>query len=130
MRWMLVAAVSTGCAGSKDGDPADSGAEVAFTAVRDDILLPSCGFSTCHGSGTGDLTLDEAGAHAALVDAPSAAAAGEILVVPGDPDGSYLVKKLEGAAGIVGDPMPPPSGGMAPADLAAIRSWIAQGASP
>ncbi len=42
----------------------------------------------------------------ALVDAP-ATVEGEVLVRPFDSDGSYLIMKLEGAAGIEGDQMPP-----------------------
>lgn len=51
------------------------------------------------------------------------------LVVPGDPDGSYLIHKLEGKSGIVGVRMPragPPylTGGQ----MLVIRRWIALGA--
>lgn len=106
--------------------------DASFGAVRDDILLPSCGFSSCHGGGSGGLTLDpeDPGAvHAALVNAPSTAAPGQTLVLPGDPDGSYLVMKLEGGSAVVGDVMPPPSGGLDAGDVAVIRAWIADGAA-
>jgi hypothetical protein len=100
---------------------------VAFSEIREEILLPSCGFASCHGSGAGDLTIDAEGAWDALVEVPSAVAPDEILVIPGDPDGSYLVKKLEGDPGIVGLQMP--QGGQLPeSDLDAIRDWIARGA--
>ena len=57
----------------------------------------------------------------------STAAAGEILVIAGDADGSYLIKKLEGADGISGDPMPP-SGSLDQSDIDQIRDWIDRGA--
>ena len=116
----LLIALSLGACGGDKVDP-------TFTNVRDEVLLPSCGFSTCHGSGTGDLTLDEAGAYDALVDVDSAGSPGNTLVIAGDPDNSYLVRKLEGGPDIVGDQMPP--GGELDADrLQLVRDWIEAGA--
>lgn len=51
------------------------------------------------------------------------------LVVPGDPDGSYLIQKLEGQPGIVGVRMPragPPY--LSAGQMLVIRRWIALGA--
>ena len=114
-----VMALSLGaCAG---GEPAPT-----FAEVRDDIFVPSCGFGTCHGSAAGGLQLDGDSVAADLIGAPSRGAAGEILVVVGDPDNSYLIKKLEDA-GIEGDPMPP--GAPLAADrIEVVRAWIAGGA--
>ena len=65
--------------------------------------------------------------YARLVDVASTAKDGAVLVVPGDPEGSYLVQKLEGAAGIEGDKMP--QNGELEADrLQLIEDWIAAGA--
>ena len=100
---------------------------MTFTQIREEILLPSCGFVSCHGGGAGGLTIDEEGAWDALVDVPSVDAAGEVLVIPGDADGSYLVKKLDGDEEIVGLQMP--QGGELPVeDREAIRDWISRGA--
>jgi len=127
----LAAALLVFTAGCGD-DPGDTDGEApTFTEIRDDILLPSCGFSTCHGGGTGGLTIseDDPGAvYSALVDAASFDAAGETLVIPGDADNSYLVKKVEAAADIVGDPMPAPFG-VEDAQAADIRAWINAGAA-
>lgn len=121
---MLLLAI--GCA-DKGGD---SGAPPTFTQVYEDVLQPSCAFSTCHGgsNGSGDFGFtDAAEAYAALVGIESLDSPGSVRVVAGDPDASYLVAKLEAAAGIVGDPMPPPSGIEAErAQL--VRAWIAAGA--
>lgn len=102
-------------------------APATFTRVNEEVLVVSCGFSTCHGSGTGGLTLDGDGSYDALVDVESVAAPGEILVIPGDPDNSYLVRKLEAAADIVGTEMPP-GGILDEASLTLVRDWIAAGA--
>jgi hypothetical protein len=118
----LLALTLAGCG----GPPAET-APATFTGIREEILLPSCGFVSCHGGGAGGLTIDEDGAWDALVDVPSHDAAGEVLVIPGDADGSYLVKKLDGAEGIVGLQMP--QGGELPsADRERIREWIERGA--
>jgi hypothetical protein len=50
-------------------------------------------------------------------------------VIPGDPTGSYLIQKLEGVSGIVGQQMPqdgPPF--LAVGQIAIIRQWIQDGA--
>lgn len=52
-------------------------------------------------------------------------------VKPGDPEGSYLYRKLAGThleAGGSGEHMPFQRELLAPADLAVFRDWIAQGA--
>ena len=68
------------------------------------IFAASCAFSSCHGGATppGYLRLGPASqvtpasVRAALVDVPARADAQLRLVVSGDPDGSFLVRKLEG----------------------------------
>lgn len=99
-----------------------------FTRVQEEVLLLSCAFSSCHGSGTGGLQLDASSSYTNLVDVPSVQVPAVKRVVPGDPDGSYLMWKLEGTAGIVEDPMPPPSGNLDAERIALVRSWIAAGA--
>ena len=121
---MVLALVLTACNASKE----EENEAPTFTEIRDDILLPSCGFASCHGGGAGGLTLDEDGSHAALVDVPSLQAEGEILVVPGDAEGSYLITKLAGGPDLVDDIMP--QGGSLPAeDIDLIRAWIDAGAA-
>lgn len=68
-------------------------------------------------------------AYAALVNAPSRQKPGAIQVIPGDPDNSYLVQKLEGAPGIIGLRMPrsgPPH--LTSGQMLVIRRWIQNGA--
>ena len=55
----------------------------------------------------------------------------EPYIIPGNPDGSYIYKKITDAPGISGQPMPiGGSGGMDAADRTLIRSWIELGANP
>jgi len=122
---MILTLIALLACGDKD---ADTALEPTFANVQA-TAFPSCGISsTCHtASGAAGLSLDEDVAYDELVGIESSALAGEILVIPGDADGSYLVKKLEEAADIVGDPMPPDAALDASA-IALVREWIDAGA--
>lgn len=73
------------------------------------------------------LDLSEGMSHASLVNAPSIQTALD-LVAPGDAESSYLIHKIEGRPGIVGDLMPPSGDPLTEAEIGAIRDWIAAGA--
>lgn len=108
-----------------------------FASVRTEILettdaagRTSC--VTCHTDQgrvpAGNLNLRNDPYHA-LVNAASRQKAGEILVVPGNPEASYLIKKLEGREGIVGLRMPrngPPY--LTAGQIVVIKRWIEVGA--
>jgi hypothetical protein len=64
-----------------------------------------------------------------LVNVPVRGKPGAIRVIPGDPDNSYLVQKLEGTPGIVGQRMPFNGGPfLKDGQILIIRRWIANGA--
>ena len=108
-----------------------------FSSIRTEIFentdmagRTSC--VTCHTdqgrSPSANLNL-RADPYSALVNAPSRARAGAVLVVPGDPDNSYLIQKLEGRTGIAGLRMPrngPPY--LTDGQMLIIRRWIETGA--
>ncbi len=93
------------------------------------IFTPTCASSNCHGSPTfagGGLNLSDADASfASLVGVASTGNAAILRVAPNDPDGSYLIQKLEGNAGAQ---MPLGGQPLDPADIAEIRQWILDGA--
>jgi hypothetical protein len=77
-----------------------------------------------------NLNLVEGRSHAQLVGRASGARPGATLVIPGDPDNSYLVKKLEGAADITGLRMPRNNGPfLTEGQMLVIRKWIQDGAA-
>ena len=88
----------------------------------------------CHTSAGGrtpaaGLNLLGENAHPNLVNRPSGAKPGAIRVIPGDPENSYLIHKIEGRAGIVGMRMPRTAGPyLTPGQVAVIRRWIELGA--
>lgn len=113
--------------------------EPTFSSIQRDIFSApdASGRAACTGCHTNvgrtpasGLNLADATAHSALVNRSSVAKAGAVLVVPGDPNNSYLVQKIEGAAGIVGQRMPRTGGPyLTPNQIAIIRRWISLGAA-
>jgi mono/diheme cytochrome c family protein len=105
-----------------------------FATLQKRIFTPSCAIPSCHGSAaSGGLTLTADASYAQLVGVPAtnptAAAAGVLRVVPGDPDRSFLLRKLEGTlAGGEGEPMPRVGTTLSPALLDLVRRWIVAGA--
>ena len=67
-------------------------------------------------------------AHSSLVGVTSSANPGAIRVIPGDPENSYLIHKLEGRPGIVGTPMPRGNALLSAGQILVIRRWIERGA--
>ena len=114
-----------------DGQPPTAPPSVTLTQLQSTIFTPIC--SGCHtGGGAGlpsSMNLSSAAAtFAAIVGVPSTQQPSLQRVNPNNPDNSYLVRKIEGAAGITGQRMP---AGGAPLDatlIANVRAWIAAGA--
>jgi hypothetical protein len=95
---------------------------------------PAC--TNCHTAvgrnPAGQLNLTHDLAYDQIVNAPvrGAGKAGAIRIIPGDPDNSYLIQKLEGTPGIVGQRMPFNGGPyLTTGQMLILRRWIANGAS-
>lgn len=99
----------------------DPALEAAVKKIFDDAC------TMCHSAG-GDQSdpgaLDLESSLSGLVGRKSAAV-DQILVVAGNPDASYLMVKLLGTAGMKGELMPLGMGSLEPAQLDAVRKWIA-----
>lgn len=112
--------------------------QVSFTSVQQQIFNATDAAGrqaciTCHTdqgrNPAGGLNLREGVAYNALVGVGSRAKPGATHVVVGDPDNSYLVQKLEGAPGIVGERMPRTGGPyLTSGQMQVLRRWIQQGA--
>lgn len=77
----------------------------------------------------GGLALTEGLAYGDLVGQPSRNKPGATRVVPGDPENSYLIHKLEGRSTIAGVRMPRSNGPyLTEGQLSIIRRWIQLGA--
>jgi hypothetical protein len=88
--------------------------------------------TNCHAPGRPAafiMDLSTSSAYASLVNRAAVTKPGAIRVIPGDPDNSYLVHKLEGRADIVGERMPRTFGPfLTEGQLLVIRTWIKNGA--
>jgi hypothetical protein len=113
--------------------PADASAVGAtYSEIAEHILVPRCGGVACHGGNppTAFPQLDADAGYAAMYRVPSQQASMN-LVEPYAPDTSYLVLKIRGDAGRAGGvatPMPIGDAALDPGEIAAIESWIANGA--
>lgn len=121
------------------GDDGDDGITVEpvrseLADIQARVFTPTCaGFTACHDANAPAAALDltDGRSHAALVDRMSTVAPDRILVVPGDPEASFLVDKLRGTLA-EGEGQLMPYGNMPLDDQAieAIEEWIAAGAAP
>ncbi|HET6267363.1 MAG TPA: hypothetical protein VFG11_06560 [Acidobacteriota bacterium] len=130
-----------GCAGNgqgldQNGNPIGGGGggglpvafEPTFTNIQNNVFTPIC--TQCHigASAPQGLRLDEANSYASLVGVPTVESPSFLRVKPGDPDNSYIIRKLEGGPDIVGGQMPLNRTPLDQPTINAIRIWIAQGA--
>jgi len=135
---LMMAMALAACGSKKEGDAKDSADASAasaqpslFEAEIAPMLQTHC--AVCHltGQEAGNMSLVPAKAVAALVNVKSTEAPALTRVVPGDPDNSYLIMKLEGTQdkhGGVGAQMPFGAPPLSPDQIAKIRKWIADGA--
>lgn len=105
-------------------EPGGEDAPVTFAFVQENVLSASCAVSGCH-NGTTFPNLSAGQAYANLVNGP---ASDGVQVAPGDPDASYMYRKITGADGIFGDRMPKGRAPLADERILAVRQWIERGA--
>ncbi len=101
-----------------------------FQSIQDNILSVQCEF--CHTGATAPrgLRLDPANSFALLVGVPSSQQPALQRVEPGNPDDSYLIRKLEGDPTISGAQMPLTLPALPQSDIDVVRQWITDGALP
>jgi len=112
--------------------------EPTFSSIQSEVFesTDSSGRQACTNCHTnvgrnpsGGLNLAHDFAYDQLVNVPSRNQPGAIRVVPGEPENSYLIHKLDGRPGIAGNRMP--NGGppfLTAGQILIIRRWIEIGA--
>ena len=135
-------AVASGCGGGSGegldengrpigsgGGPAPSGPTLA--SIQANVLSVNCAISGCHGGTTVQqgLRLDPGFSAANLINVPSPRNASLIRVIPGNPNASFLIQKLEGTQ-TLGDRMPQFGPYLPQSTIDVIRLWIQNGAPP
>ena len=127
---------NVGSSAAKTVTVANSGpVPVTLTQLQTQIFTPIC--SGCHtGIGTslpGVQNLTNGHTFASVVNVPSLEQPALDRIKPNDPANSYLIQKIEGAAGITGSRMPFGCGSVADpcldqATIDLVKAWVSQGA--
>lgn len=139
--------VLAGCAGGGgDGDTGGGGkpkcvppkpsSGISLATNVQPIFNKGCVFAGCHLGpvAANGLDLSAGNSRKDTVNVPAQQLPSATLVVPGKPDQSYLLAKIEGTPGIAGDLMPlgcpgTPQGGaqcLTADEILAVRTWIAE----
>ncbi len=107
--------------------PTPGGLMATLSSIQSEVFNPSCiGHHGDHATDA-DLDLREGQAFSNLVNRQSIQVALD-LVEPNDAENSYLIHKLDGRAGMVGDRMPVGGPFLSQADIDVIKQWINAGA--
>ena len=102
--------------------------EATLSSIQANIFTAIC--TQCHTGAAPPLglALNAGVARRNLVGVASVGMPEVHRVKPGDPDGSYVVWKIEGRSGIAGDRMPLGLEPLSTEEIAVIRGWIEAGA--
>jgi hypothetical protein len=132
---LLPLLLAAACGGSVLKSPTEPsvpvGSALSFSQIQGQIFTPTCAKAGCHAasSGAGGIVLAAGVSYAQIVGRPAPEAPQLDLVKPGDPNDSYLVRKIRGDSDISGGRMPldgPPY--LTPQQIAGIEGWIQAGA--
>jgi hypothetical protein len=126
-----------GSAGGGGGNlPPTPGLAPTFASIQANVFTPICAVPGCHGGAAAQqgLRLDAGFAYGNLVNVdsprdPNPAMPTLVRVIPGDPDNSFIIHKLEGTQ-TLGDRMPDGGPYLQQSTIDVIRTWIANGALP
>jgi hypothetical protein len=107
----------------------DGGTECEPTtgSIQSTVFARRCTNIGCHTAKdpASALDLESPGVEGRLSNVEAADCPGEVIVVPGQPDTSFLIRKLEDEKPACGTRMPRTDRAMPPAEIACIKSWIA-----
>ncbi len=109
------------------GAPPPAGPTLA--SIQANIFTPSCASSGCHGGVAAQrgLRLDAGFSAASLINVSSPVNRSLVRVVPGQPDASFLIHKLQGTQ-TLGDRMPQGGPFLSQTQIDDVRLWILNGA--
>ena len=114
---------------SGGGGAPPSGLQPTLASIQDNVFTVSCAVPGCHGGAGAQqgLRLDPGFSAGNLINVPSPRDPTLIRVVPGDPDASFIIQKLQGTQ-TLGDRMPDGGPYLTTATVNVIRQWIQNGA--
>lgn len=107
------------------------GPAFTFAQVQAQIFTPTCVKAGCHEAATasGEMVLDAGQAYGQIVNRPAVGNSSLDRIEPGDPERSYLIKKLRGDPDITGERMPLDNpGSLTQAQMDGLVGWVLAGA--
>jgi hypothetical protein len=120
-----------GSAGGGGGSlaPPVAGLAPTLDSIQVNVFSVNCAVSGCHGGAGAQqgLRLDPGFAYGNLVNVASPRDPNQIRVIPGDPNDSFIIHKLEGTQ-TLGDRMPQGGPYLPQSTIDVVRQWIADGA--
>jgi hypothetical protein len=134
---MLLALAACGGGGGSEEPPPLTGLQPTLASIQANVFTPSCAKSSCHTGGTpqAGLNLSNGQSWNNLYNVQSSQSSALTRVIPMNPDGSFLIHKLDGmgpgGTPIIGMQMPddgPPY--LQDTTKQVIRQWIQNGAQP
>lgn len=112
------------------GGGGDGAQTVTLTQLQTSLFTPTCARAGCHNAASAQagLVLEAGRTFGETVNVPSSERPQFDIIEPGDPESSYMVKKLRGDADIDGQRMPRGGPFLSDERLAEVVSWINAGA--
>ena len=122
---LLLALLACGQATETENEGTEN-LEPTLENIQKNIFSPRCNNAACHGGDNParELSLSEGHAHDALVNVQGTA--GQIYVIPTDPENSLLYQIIQESVGDVRQM--PPGFQLEDADVALVKAWIEAGA--
>ena len=107
------------------------GQAFTFAQVQAQVFTPTCAKAGCHAASAaaGGLVLEAGRSYGEIVNRPAVGNASLDLIEPGNPERSYLIKKLRGDPDITGGRMPLDNpGSLTQEQMDGIAGWVLAGA--
>ena len=129
-----VVVLALGCGSVKsptEPSPPTGGQAFTFAQIQAQIFTPTCAKAGCHAASaaSGGMVLEAGRAYGEIVNHPSSEQSTLNRIQPGDPDRSYMIKKLRGDPDITGSQMPQDNpGSLSRAQLDGLIAWVRAGA--
>ncbi|HYU34294.1 MAG TPA: hypothetical protein VEW48_19240 [Thermoanaerobaculia bacterium] len=127
---LLLAACGSVKTPTEPEEPGGGATPFTFSRIQAEIFTPNCVKSGCHDAATasGGQILAAGRAYNQIVNVPSTESSFD-RIEPGDPERSYMVKKLRGDPDITGDRMPlDQPGGLSQEQIDGLIAWVRAGA--
>ena len=132
--YVLAALLLAGCGSVKSPTEPSGDAEgpaFTFAQVQAQVFTPTCAKAGCHAASaaSGGLVLEAGRSYGEIVNRPAVGNASLDRIEPGNPERSYLIKKLRGDPDITGARMPLDNpGSLTQEQMDGIVGWILAGA--